>query len=145
MQERSEMMTRESLIDEMKSDPTDPRARFKEIRDALDRAASQEDLTELYKRSVHMILMTHSSPLDEKHDRELKRRRETAEREFTRTVRMINRRAKKIGLEADYSENWQHMATNKYETEGENLLEAENNSKITRETMTENTEQEPAK
>ena len=125
-------MTRESLIDEMESDPTDVRGRFHEIRDAIDHAESQADLTELYKRSVHVILMTHSSPIDEKHDRELKRRRATTEREFTRTVRAINRRAKKIGLEADYSENWEHMATNNYETEAENLLEAQNNSGITR-------------
>lgn len=116
-------MTRESLLREMESDPTDVRARFGEIRDALDLAGSQEDLTELYKRSVHMILMTHSTPLDEKHDRELKRRRATTEREFTRTVRLINRRAKKLGLEADYSENWEELATNGYQTEEDSLLE----------------------
>ena len=118
-------MTRESLIDEMESDPTDVRGRFKEIRGALEHAQTREDLTEIYKRSVHMILMTHSSPLDVKVDRDLKRRRQTAEREFTRNVRLINRRAKKLGLEADYSEDWEHMATNGYETEGENLLEAQ--------------------
>ena len=126
-------MTKESLIDEMASNPTNVRARFKEIRGALDQAGSQEDLTELYKRSVHMILMTHSSPIDEKHDRDLKRRRETAEREFARTIRMINRRAKKIGLEADYDENWKNLATNAYETEGENLLEGQRNVGIVKE------------
>lgn len=118
-------MTRESLIDEMQSDPTDVRGRFKELRGALDKAQTREDLTELYKRSVHMILMTHSSPLDEKEDKDLKRRRLAAEREFARTVRMINRRAEKIGLESDYDENWQNLATNGYETEKENLLEAQ--------------------
>ncbi len=66
-------------------------------------------------------------------DREMKKRRETAEREFARTVRMINERAKKIGVEADYSEDWEKIATNGYETEGENLLEAQNAVGIVRE------------
>lgn len=126
-------MTKESLIDEMKSDPTDVRARFSEIREALDQAQTREHLTELYKRSVHMILMTHSSPLNEKVDRDLKRRRGTAEREFARTVRMINRRAKKLGIEADYDENWENLATNGYETESGNLLEAQRAVGIVRE------------
>lgn len=126
-------MTNESLIDEMESDPTDVRGRFKEIRSALDQAQSREHLTEIYKRSVHMILMTHSSPLNEKVDRDLKRRRETAEREFTRTVRLINKQAKKIGTEADYDEDWNNLATNGYETEGENILEARTATGITKE------------
>jgi len=126
-------MTTEHHTHDMESDPTDVRARFREIRDALEQAETQEELTELYKRSVFMILMTHSSPLDEKVDRELKRRRETTEREFARAVRMINRRAKKIGLEAEYSEDWRHMETNHYETEDDNLLEAQRNAGIVRE------------
>ncbi|HSL46193.1 MAG TPA: hypothetical protein VK897_22350 [Anaerolineales bacterium] len=126
-------MTRDSLIDEMESDPTDVRARFREIRDALNKAQSREDLTEIYKRSVYMILMTHSSPLDEKTDRGLKRRQATAEREFARTVRVINKQAKKIGLEPDYDDNWKNLATNAYETEGENLLEAQRTVGIVRE------------
>lgn len=126
-------MTKESLIDEMESDPTDVRGRFKEIRGALEHAQTREDLTEIYKRSVHMILMTHSSPLNEKVDRDLKRRRATTEREFARTVRMINRRANKIGLEGDYDENWENLATNGYETEGKNLLEAQSTVGIVKE------------
>ena len=112
---------------------TDPRGRFKEIREGVEKAQSKEELTELYKRTVYMILMTHSSPIDEKVDRDLKRRRETAEREFTRTVRLINRQAKKIGVEADYDENWKNLATNGYETEGENILEAQERVGIVRE------------
>ena len=126
-------MARESLIDELESDPTDVHGRFREIRGAIEQAGSQEDLTELYKRSVYLILMTHSSPLDEKVDRELKRRRETTEREFARTVHMINQRAKEIGLEADYSENWKNIATNGYEREGENLLEGQSTVGIIKE------------
>jgi hypothetical protein len=114
------MMAKDTLIEEIHHDRKDVRNTFKDIRDALEKATTQEDLTELYKQTVYMILMTHSSPVNEK-DREMKRRRETAEREFARTIRMINRQAKKIGVEADYSEDWEKIATNGYETEGENL------------------------
>ena len=62
-------------------------------------------------------------PLEEKSDREMRRRRGITERNFAWTVRMINRQAKKIGTEADYNEKWDELATNGYETEDENLLE----------------------
>jgi hypothetical protein len=114
------MMAKDTLIEEIHHDRKDVRHTFKDIRDVLEKATSKEDLTELYKQTVYMILMTHSSPVNEK-DREMKRRREATEREFARTVRAINRQAKKIGVEADYSEDWENIATNGYETEGENL------------------------
>lgn len=112
---------------------TDLRGTFKEIREHIEKAQSKEDLTELYKRSVYMILMTHSSPIDDKLDRELKKKRETTESEFVRSVRLINRQAKKLGLEADYNEDWKSLATNGYQTEDENLLEAQHNVGIIRE------------
>lgn len=117
-------MAKETLIDEINHDRKDVRRTFKDIRDALEKAETKEDLTELYKQTVYMILMTHSSPVNEK-DREMKRRRESTEREFARTVRRINRQAKKIGVEPDYSEDWEKISTNGYETEKENLLEAQ--------------------
>jgi len=124
-------MPKDTLIDEI-HDRTDLRRTFREIREVVEKATSREDLTELYKQTVYMIMMTHSSPLDEKTDREMRRRRETTEREFARTVRLINTQAKKIGVEADYNENWERLATNGYETEGENLLEAQSTTGITR-------------
>jgi len=117
-------MAKETLIDEINHDRKDVRRTFKDIRDTLEKAETKEDLTELYKQTVYMILMTHSSPVNEK-DREMKRRRESTEREFARTVRLINRQAKKIGVEANYSEDWEKISTNGYETEKENLLEAQ--------------------
>ncbi len=124
-------MTKDTLIHEI-HDRTDLKRTFREIREALEKAESREDLTELYKQTVYMILMTHSSPVNEK-DREAKRRRETTEREFARTVRMINQRAKKMDVEADYNEDWEQLATNGYETEDENLLEAQKGVGIIRE------------
>jgi hypothetical protein len=127
------MMATETHSKENVNPRTDLRGTFREIRDHIDKAHSKEELTELYKRSVYMILMTHSSPVDEKFNRDMKRRRESTEKEFERTVRMINRRAKKIGVEADYDENWESITTNGYEPEGENLLEAQQEVGIIRE------------
>ena len=100
---------------------------FREIRESVEKAQTREELTELYKRTGYMITMTHATPVEEKHDREMKNRRKTTEHEFTTTVRRINSRAKEIGVEADYNENWDGLASNGYEAEGENLLEAEEN------------------
>jgi len=116
-------MARDTLIDEI-HDRKDVRRTFAEIRAALEKAATREDLTELYKQAVYMILMTHSSPLNEK-DSAMKRRRQSTEREFARTVRLINQKAKKIGVEPDYNEDWEQISTNGYETEDDNLLEAQ--------------------
>jgi hypothetical protein len=126
------MMTRDTLIHEIHHDRTDVRPTFKEIREAVEKAETREDLTELYKQAVYMILMTHSSPLNEK-DREMKRRRETTEREFARTVHQINKRAKEIGMEAGYSEDWKQIATNGYESEEKSTLEPQNTAGIVKE------------
>lgn len=124
-------MARDTLINEI-HDRKDVRRTFEEIRAALEKAASREDLTELYKQAVYMILMTHSSPVNEK-DSAIKRRRESTEREFARTVRLINQTAKKIGVEPDYNEDWEKISTNGYETEDDNLLEAQDEVGIIKE------------
>lgn len=125
-------MAKDTLIEEIHEDRTHVRRTFKEIREAVEKATTREDLTELYKQTVYMILMTHSSPISEK-DREMKRRRESTEREFARTVRQINRQAKKIGVEADYNEDWEKIATNGYESEDQNQLEAQEDVGIIKE------------
>ncbi len=124
-------MARDTLIDEI-HDRKDVRRTFEEIRAALEKAASREDLTELYKQAVYMILMTHSSPVNE-NDSAMKRRRLSTERDFARTVRLINQKAKKIGVEPDYSEDWEKISTNGYETEDDNLLEAQDEVGIIKE------------
>ncbi len=117
-------MTRDTHIDEVTK--TDLRHVFDEIREDVEKAASREDLTELYKRAAYMILMTHATPLADKSDREMGRRREITERDFAQTVRMINRQAKKIGTEADYNEKWEELSTNGYEADSDSLLEPKN-------------------
>jgi hypothetical protein len=130
---RSDMMISDTHSKHDVNPRTDLLETFKELREKVEKAHSKEELTELYKRSIYMILMTHSTPVNEKFDKDIRRRRETTEREFTRTVHRINQRAKKIGVEADYNENWESLATNGYETEGENLLEAESSVGIVKE------------
>ena len=107
--------------------PMDLRQSFRKIREAVEQANVRADLTELYKRAVYLIMMTHGSPLKE--DREMRTRRLIAEAQFGKTVRMINRRAEKIEVSADYDQNWRQLETNGYESEGENLLEPQNMSK----------------
>ena len=124
-------MAKDTLIEEI-HDRKDVRRTFEEIRAALEKATSRQDLTELYKQAVYMILMTHSSPVNEK-DQEMKRRRESTEQEFAETVHRINERAKQLRVEADYSEDWGKIATNGYETEDDNILEAQDEVGIVKE------------
>jgi hypothetical protein len=103
----------------------DLRRIFREIREDVESAASRQTLTELYKQAGYYITLTHATPIDEKVDGTIKIERGIAEREFARTVRKINERAKKIGLEAGFNESWEQLATNQYEAEGDSLLETE--------------------
>ena len=112
---------------------TDLKRTFSEIREDVEKARSREDLTELYKKTAYMITMTHASPVVETDDQEMRSRRAITEEEFAKTVRVINEQAKKIGVEADYNEDWEKLASNGYETEGENILEAQNPTRIIKE------------
>ena len=118
-------MTTDTHLQQGEVNKIDLRGRFREIRDEVEKAESREDLTRLYKHAGYMITLTHATPIDEKIDRTVKIERGIAEREFTRTVRKINNRAKKIGVEAGFNESWEQLTTNDYEGEGRNLLEPE--------------------
>jgi hypothetical protein len=117
------MMAKDTHLQQGKVNKIDLRQTFRQIREDVEKATSRKDLTELFKRTGYMITLTHATPIDEKFDRTIKTERGIAEREFARTVRKINDRAKKIGTEANYNEAWENLATNGYEAEGENLLE----------------------
>ena len=108
----------------MAKDIQDLKRLFKEIRERVEQAANRSELTELYKRAIYPIMMTHGGPADE--DAHMALRRVTAEKEFGRVARLINKQAKKIGSEPNYSEKWDELAANGYRTEDENLLKPEN-------------------
>src|SRR5437879_3317051 len=79
---------------------------FRDIRHEVDRARSRPDLTELYRRAGYLITLTHAPSWEEKFGRGAKDLRHTGEEEFARTARKINRRAARIGTEANYDEKW---------------------------------------
>jgi hypothetical protein len=85
---------------------TDLREVFSKIREDVEKADSRAGLTELYRRAGYLITLTNASSWEKKFGDEINDIRETAEEEFTRTVRKINSRANEIGTGADYDEKW---------------------------------------
>jgi len=79
---------------------------FEKIRDDVKKAHSRDDLTNLYSRAGYLITLTHASSWEEKFGNELDELRELAEKEFSRTARMINNQAKQIGAGDNYDETW---------------------------------------
>jgi hypothetical protein len=79
---------------------------FREIRQDIDGANSRPALTELHKRAGYLITLTHAPSWEEKWGTKAMHLREIAKKEFTTTARKVNRRARQIGEEADYSEHW---------------------------------------
>ncbi len=79
---------------------------FTEIRQDVDKAKSRSDLTELYKRAGYLITLTYAPSWEEKFGKEAASLRSTAKEQFATTARKINKRAEKIGTDADYDESW---------------------------------------
>jgi hypothetical protein len=82
---------------------------FTDIRRDVAGAKSRPDLTELYRRAGYMITLTYAPSWDEKFGRDAAALRRVGEDEFKKTAHKINRRAEKIGTEADYDEKWGKM------------------------------------
>ena len=79
---------------------------FMDIRHEVEDAKSRPALTELYKRAGYLITLTHAPSWEEKFGRKAGSLRTVGKEEFRKTARKINRRAAKIGTEADYDEKW---------------------------------------
>ena len=79
---------------------------FSQIREDVEQANSRSALTELHKRAGYLITLTYAPSWEEKFGKESAQLRNIAQEEFTTTARKINRRAKDIGVEADYDERW---------------------------------------
>jgi hypothetical protein len=79
---------------------------FRDIRRDIEHARARPDLTELYKRAGYLITLTYSPSWEEKWGRDASKMRRVARDEFASTARKINRRAKQVGVEADYDEKW---------------------------------------
>src|SRR5947208_14087116 len=79
---------------------------FQDIRHDIDEAKSRPGLTELYKRAGYLIALTHSPSWEERFGRGAATLRHAGKEEFARTAKKVNRRAAKIGTEADFAEKW---------------------------------------
>jgi hypothetical protein len=79
---------------------------FSEIRDDVEKADSRPALTELYRRAGYLITLTNASSWEKKFGDEIDDIRDTAEEEFSKTARKINRRAEEVGTDANYDEKW---------------------------------------
>lgn len=85
---------------------TDMKKVLMAIRRDVEQAKSRADLTELYKRAGYLITLTHAPAWKTKFGRDAASLRKLGEEEFGKTARKINRRAKQIGVDADYDEKW---------------------------------------
>ena len=80
---------------------------FGEIRRDVDGAKSRPVLlTELYKRAGYLITLTHAPSWEQKFGNDAVTLRRIGEDEFRKTAHKINRRALKIGTDADDDEKW---------------------------------------
>jgi len=82
---------------------------FTLINKDIDTAKSREDLTELYKRAGYLITLTYAPSWEKKFGEEAEELRNAAGTEFRKTAHHINRRAEKVGTDADYDEEWGRM------------------------------------
>jgi hypothetical protein len=79
---------------------------FTEIRRNVAGAKSRPALTELYKRAGYLITLTYAPSWQQKFGKDAPALRRVGEDEFRRTAHRINRRATKIGTDADFEEKW---------------------------------------
>jgi hypothetical protein len=85
---------------------TDMKKVFTAIRRDVDDAGSRPALTELYRRAGYLITLTHAPAWAEKFGRKIRRMRAVGEVEFRRTANKINRRARELGAEANFDDEW---------------------------------------
>ena len=79
---------------------------FEEIRGDVEGAKSRPALTELYKRAGYLITLTYAPSWEQKFGNDAVALRHVGEDEFRKTAHKINRRAIKLGTDADYDEKW---------------------------------------
>jgi hypothetical protein len=99
-------MTAKQQVEHEVNNATDLRNTFWAIRTEVERTATREDLTRLYRRAGVLVTLTSSPPWRKKFGSTVDDLRRVAEAEFTNTVRVINHRAAEIGTEPDYDETW---------------------------------------
>ena len=76
------------------------------IRNEVKRAMSRKELTELHKRSMYLVTLTHSPAWKEGFRGKIAQMRRVAKEEFAKTARAINSRCRQLGLEPNYDTKW---------------------------------------
>jgi hypothetical protein len=76
------------------------------IRIQVASAERRVTLTKLYKRSMYLVTLTHTSAWKKAFAGKLMRMREAAKEEFRKTAKAINNRCIQLGLCPDYDEKW---------------------------------------
>jgi hypothetical protein len=79
---------------------------FADIRRDVEHAGSRPALTELYKRAGYLITLTHAPAWQKKFGQDADTLRKVGQEEFHKTARNFNRRAARIGTEADFDDQW---------------------------------------
>lgn len=85
---------------------TDMKHVYADIRAGVPDAGSRRQLTTLYRQASSVITHSFAPTWKKKYGDKLPGLRKTAESEFRKTARAINRRAKQLGTDADYDEEY---------------------------------------
>jgi hypothetical protein len=88
------------------NDTGDLKRIFAKIRSDVAIANSQSGLTQLHLRAGHFVMLARSPAWEKHFGSEVNKLRHLAEDEFTKTAHKINDRAKVIGSDSNYEENW---------------------------------------
>src|SRR5262249_26068810 len=110
LRERRTLMAEDRHIYGAVNSKTGLKRIFLDIRHDVEKAGSRPGLTELYKRAGYLLTLTYAPSWKEKFGKKAGTLRHVGEEEFRRTAHKINRRAARIGTEADYDEKWGHKS-----------------------------------
>lgn len=79
---------------------------YADIRGEIPEARSRRKLSTIYRQALSVITHSHTATWEKKYGDLLPKLRATAEKEFTKTIKLLNKRAKALGTEPDYDETY---------------------------------------
>ena len=79
---------------------------YRGIRSDVRSARTKGRLTKLYRRAGYVLTLTHSPRWKTSFRGKIRRMRQVAGKEFTMTARLINKKAKQLGVKDGYDERW---------------------------------------
>ena len=85
---------------------SDIRVLYRKLRSDVRHATNKARLTKLYRRAGYVLTLTHSPAWTTAFRGKIRKMRQVASEEFTKTARLINKRAKQLGVTANYDEKW---------------------------------------